>query len=573
MIKQALRLFITVLVVVGVGSFALDQLAGTASSQQSQPSTKSPLNAGDNRSPLLESLYQAARQEHSKDSLRYLDQAQQLLKQNAAVKTKDAQGRTPLHWTVIGAMYAHEEKHQQAYLELADLLIGRGAEVNAEDSYGNTPLDFQQVSPNEAIHYLLLDHNARNGDGRDETERLKGFINKIATASRAGDLSKLRAELSADLPVGTEINIRLTTKVGSKSSWSGDPVEAVVIAPVVVGDRVAVGPGTKLRGTVLLALKARDDYDRAQLILDFPALVHPRGAQTRIVTRLAEVENAKETVQAGRIIGLPHPNESKFTWGARLIGLANPVLAYAIQAAVFVRDKEYKREINYEPGVEMRLTVLAPAKLAEMSGGQPWPVLPASAPLIELIRAQPLQTTTANKTPSDLTNLAFIGTREKIAAAFQAAGWEEPEALGAKSGLKTFLAVAENKGYRSAPVSLLVLDGQKPDLAFQKQNDTFAKRHHIRLWKRPHSHQGQEVWVAAGTHDIGIAVHREGTQWIHQIDSKIDRERAKVANDLLFTGLVKGHVLIDRPAAPRAGMNATGDKLETDGRMMILFLK
>ncbi|MCI0422263.1 MAG: LssY C-terminal domain-containing protein, partial [Acidobacteria bacterium] len=321
------------------------------------------------------------------------------------------------------------------------------------------------------------------------------------------------------------------------------------------------------------AVKAYDDYRRAQLILDFAFLVHRGGAKTPVATRLVDVDNAKETVQAGRIIGLPHPNESKFTWGARLIGFSNPVLSYAIQAAIFARDKEYKREINYDPGVEMTLTVLAPVKLAEVGGGQAWSTISPSAQLIELVRAQPMQTTTSNKTPSDISNLMFIGTREKIEAAFVAAGWVEPEKLGPTSGLKTFMAVAESKGFKSAPVSLLLLDGQKPDLAFQKQNDTFAKRHHIRLWKRPQSYQGQEVWVAAATHDIGIAVHREGTQWIHRIDSKIDRERAKVANDLLFSGQINGHALIDRPSAPRESMNATGDKLETDGKMAVLVFK
>ncbi|MCI0664530.1 MAG: LssY C-terminal domain-containing protein, partial [Acidobacteria bacterium] len=382
----------------------------------------------------------------------------------------------------------------------------------------------------------------------------------------------VRRELSADLPAGSQLQIRLTSNVGSHISRSGDPVEAVIIAPVRVGERVVIAPGTKVQGTVLLALKAYDDSERAQLILDFPYLLYPSSDRTWLATRVTEVENAKETVQGGRIVGLPHPNSTKFSWGVKLLGVAAPLLSSAVEAGMLARDKEYKREIVYSPGVEMMLTVLAPTKLTEI-GGHDWPSLSPSPELIELARAQPLQTMTPKKTPSDLTNLMIIGPREKIEAAFQAAGWEEPEKLGLRSGMKTFVALAENKGYSNAPVSLLLLYDRGPDLAFQKQNNTFAKRHHIRLWKSPQQYQEQEVWVAAATHDIGIAVHRGGTNWIHLIDSKIDRERTKVANDLLFTGQGKGYLLIDRPDAPRESMNATGDKLETDGKMAVVILK
>jgi len=541
----------------------------SASAQQPQEA------AGKVDDALLDAVIQAARQEHSKESLRYLDQAMQLLTQGARVDGKDAQGRTALHWTIIGAMYAQDRKHLSAYIDLADLLISRGVGINIEDEFGYTALDFQEVSPNDDILFLLMDNGARNGAERDENALLDRFLHRLSrlsAASSANDLSDIRTEFSSDLPAGSELQIRLFGRVGTQFSRSGDPVEAVVIEPVMAGGRVAVAPGTKVQGTVILALKAFNDYRRSQLILDFPYLVHPDGARTRLATRLVDVDNAKETVQGGRIIGLPHPNTNKLTWGARLISLANPVLSYACQAGVFFHDKEYKREIGYEPGVEMRLSVLAPAKLATIRG-EPWPSLSPAPQLIDLVAEQPVQTVAANKIPSDLTNLMLIGSSEKISAAFHAAGWDDPEKLSLRSGLKTFMAVAESKGYKSGPVSLLLLDGQPPDLVFQKQNDTFAKRHHIRIWKRPQNYQGQEVWLAAATHDIGIAIHREGTLWIHRIDPRIDRERAKVLNDLFFTGMVNGHVLVDRPAAPRTTMNATGDRVETDGKMEVLVFK
>lgn len=522
---------------------------------------------------LVTTMRDAARQKDHKATSRSLDLARDLLSQNAAVDAEDAQGRTALHWAVIGAMNARKGQHRQAYAELVMLLLARGADVNAEDDCGNTPLDWQEVSPHDDLLGLLLDHGAHNGASNDEAERLRSLISTLSDAAGVGDLGKIRAELAFDLPVGTALSIRLKQRVGSRISQSGNPVEAVVTAPVRANGRVVVGPGTAIHGTVLLAQKADNDYRRAQLTLHFANLVPAHGTPTRLAARVAEVDNARETTEAGRIIGLAHPNHAKLTWGMRLLGMADPMLSYALEAAVSVHDKEYKREILYEPGTDMTLTLLAPAKLAADVLAPAWPVLPASDTLAALVRAQPLRTATPDRIPSDLTNVLLVGTRERIAATFQAAGWVEAGPLGLLSGLKTFAAVAERRGYRSGPVSTLLLDGQRPDLTFQKQNNTFAKRHHVRIWKRPQRHEGQEVWLAAATHDIGIAVHRDSTQWTHRIDPPIDRERAEVANDLLFTGLVNSYVLLDRPDAPRSSENATGDRLETDGRMVVLVLR
>ena len=74
----------------------------------------------------------------------------------------------------------------------------------------------------------------------------------------------------------------------------------------------------------------------------------------------------------------------------------------------------------------------------------------------------------------------------------------------------------------------------------------------------------------AATHDIGISFSEENRTFIHKIDSQIDRERAKVVNDLLFTGQVRSVELVDRPKAPQHGQNATGDSLETDGKIAVL---
>jgi hypothetical protein len=49
-----------------------------------------------------------------------------------------------------------------------------------------------------------------------------------------------------------------------------------------------------------------------------------------------------------------------------------------------------------------------------------------------------------------------------------------------------------------------MIDGRQPDLVFQKSLDTFAKRHHVRIWKLASTYDGREVWVCSSTHDIAV---------------------------------------------------------------------
>ena len=230
-------------------------------------------------------------------------------------------------------------------------------------------------------------------------------------------------------------------------------------------------------------------------------------------------------------------------------------------------------DVVYNAGVEMQVTLAKPLTVKPAEPPK-LDAVPDESGLVKLVAAQPFQTwaQTPHK-PSDITNLMFVGSRERLEGAFQAGGWSSATALSAQSKLETFRAVAEQRGYSEAPVSILLLDERPPDLVFEKQNNTFAQRHHLRIWRSKDSFAGEAVWLCAATHDTGIDFSAENRTFIHKIDPQIDRERAKVVNDLLFTGMVKSLALVDRPAVPQHAQNATGDNLETDGRVAVLILK
>ena len=199
-------------------------------------------------------------------------------------------------------------------------------------------------------------------------------------------------------------------------------------------------------------------------------------------------------------------------------------------------------------------------------------MIPPTAKLQALVAAAPSRTHTADNKPSDVTNLMFLGTRQQLVTAFNEAGWFEAEALGTKTALKTVQATIRQAGYSNAPVSLLMIDGQPPDLVFQKSLDTFAKRHHLRIWKQADLYSGREVWLGSATHDIAVSNARAHTKWSHRIDPHIDRERDWIETDLLFIGTAVAYADIDRPQAPRKAANATGDEIVTDGKMSVVDL-
>jgi hypothetical protein len=201
-----------------------------------------------------------------------------------------------------------------------------------------------------------------------------------------------------------------------------------------------------------------------------------------------------------------------------------------------------------------------------------WPRLPVDARLQQLVVDAPARTHTPDKKLSDPTNLMFLGTRQQLIAAFGEAGWFAPDDLSVKSALKVAQATLRQSGYSSAPVSELQIAGQPPNLVFQKSLDTFAKRHHLRIWKLNQTYNGQEVWIGAATHDIATTNSRAGSKWSHRIDPHVDREREWVETDLLFVGTGIAYAGVDRPAVPRKLANATGDEIVTDGKMTVVQL-
>lgn len=103
-----------------------------------------------------------------------------------------------------------------------------------------------------------------------------------------------------------------------------------------------------------------------------------------------------------------------------------------------------------------------------------------------------------------------------------------------------------------------------PDIAFQKSLDTLAKRHHIRLWREAES----DVWLGAASEDIKYKLR--ALHITHSTGRDIDNERAKVVNDLAFTGCIYRSGLI--PRASFKIVQEDGHSIFTDGDVTVVEL-
>jgi hypothetical protein len=403
---------------------------------------------------------------------------------------------------------------------------------------------------------------------------LEPLAHDTMNSVKAGFICLLASGLigAATLPSGSELQVRLTSPLKSATAKPDQPFELVVIAPVAASGRIVLSAGAKISGHIVSVEVADQQDQKASLSLAFDQ-IGDGVARAPLAAKVTGVDNARETVDAdGQIIGIKasETGSARLNQGINKITEKYPGLGEILGGVKQAVVKDVDANIDYQPGVEMTIALTKP--LEWTGSAAPPRVLPIQpeAALARMVAAQPYRTMAEKPPrPSDVTNLMFLGSEQQIEAAFEKAGWSRAGALNGQSKLETFRAMTEARGYKEAPVSTLLLDGAPPDLVFEKGNDTFNARHHLRIWHRRGFFAGQEIWVCAATHDTGIEYSERDRTFIHKIDPRIDIERAKVVNDLMFTGLVQGLSLVTREL-PAGMSNATGDALDTDGSQAVI---
>ncbi|MBL8576702.1 MAG: LssY C-terminal domain-containing protein [Mesorhizobium sp.] len=188
------------------------------------------------------------------------------------------------------------------------------------------------------------------------------------------------------------------------------------------------------------------------------------------------------------------------------------------------------------------------------------------------LRGEDMRTTTTDGIPGDPINVGLVGVRNDVLQAFAAAGWRPADAITLKTSIEIGLSVVLHEPDPDAPVSTLVYDGRRQDLAFEKPvGDSADQRHHVRLWQTDPIAPGAQgpLWLAAASFDRGVGVSHDTGQITHHIGPDLDAERDFVVSNLSEDGWVRSTYEIEGAGATKTGRNGGGDPYFTDGKVLV----
>ena len=200
---------------------------------------------------------------------------------------------------------------------------------------------------------------------------------------------------------------------------------------------------------------------------------------------------------------------------------------------------------------------------------------PLDSQLRKVIDGLPRRVNDEFKNQGDMVNFVIVGTLPKVQEALTAADWHVADRDVKESVMKAVLQTYEKKAYMAMPMSELYLFGRVQDYGYEQAEPyaVVASRHHFRIWKAPVRWNGQDVWVGAGTHDIGFEKDQRNGKVTHKIDPAVDGERDNIGGTLQKSGKVKSLTYYLPPNPVQEAKNATGGGYHSDGRVLVITLQ
>lgn len=374
------------------------------------------------------------------------------------------------------------------------------------------------------------------------------------------------------------VDARLLTPVSSYRTKSGSAVSALVTTRLCLPGGGRLGRGITVHGAVTHLHKVGLGliHESAGLRLEFRDLRLNDGREFPVEAKLADIGNARERVDKhGSVHGIRATASLSNRAGERLAfaAMGHPaalIPLFAVETAFFHFPEP---EIDYGSGTEIEVQVDFPEELGAVSacpdGAPPEPeerermsVLVADVPVWSYSSGE----------PQDPVTLLYVGSGQELGDAFAAAGWTGSRGHSAASRFQVMRAIAEDRPFLDAPMRTLYLDGKAADFSLQKALDTFEKRDHLRIWRRPDAEwDGAPVWASAATRDVATGFSMRPFGFAHRIENNVDQERDKVVHDLRFTGCVDRVEYVARPdgLGPR---HEARRGIQSDGRVAVVFL-
>ncbi len=288
------------------------------------------------------------------------------------------------------------------------------------------------------------------------------------------------------IPAGQSFRIRLATPVASYSAKPGMPVQAVLIQSPECDGAPIFPIGTPIEGTIKSAHRVGMGFihETASVEIVFDRISPPGMAPIPLHASVIDVDNARERVRKNVIHGVRGSDTLANRVGMRLIQLPtwdpDGMLVLAARRAVFQYSPE--PEIYFPRGTDLRMALAAPLQFAGEI-----PPAPATAEfsdsekdeIDDTLLSRPARSFTPNGREGDIVNLAFLGSREQIQSAFQAAGWVGSDAVSTRSVLRGIYDVFSLKSDVHMPISKQLLEGRASDFSLEKSFDSYAKRDHL----------------------------------------------------------------------------------------------
>jgi hypothetical protein len=175
----------------------------------------------------------------------------------------------------------------------------------------------------------------------------------------------------------------------------------------------------------------------------------------------------------------------------------------------------------------------------------------------------------------DMVNFVIVGNEKDVQDALEAATWHVADTNNERAVLNAVMQTYDKKDYLAMPMSTLFLFGRRQDFGYEMAEPIamVASRHHFRIWKAPFIWKGNEVWVGAGTHDIGFAKDKRNNSVTHKIDPSVDGERDNIGSSLQKAKKAKTLTYYLPKDTVQDAKNATGDGYRSDGRLLVVFLQ
>ena len=256
--------------------------------------------------------------------------------------------------------------HDSAYLVERDV-----ATVSQRDASRGEQMQGRLEEMREEIVYLKVkqrkEGSVRQREYTDLRDRLEGLRGEARTASMPARASGQRSRANAappapmflEVPVGTEMDVRLTDSLDSGTAMVEDRFEGTTVEDVRVDGRVAIPAGSVVRGVVTAVEQGTRTNRTARMTLSFDqvtahGLAHPiRGTLTEAIEgsgMKGEIGRVGVGAGAGAAIG------------GLLGGVKGALLGVAIGGAGTLAATEGK-EVKVPQGTLLRVRLDSPVQM------------------------------------------------------------------------------------------------------------------------------------------------------------------------------------------------------------------